>query len=135
MVRGYRWNHPGEDPASAPPVESMRVKSLITWPREGDELRSGEIDVRGVAWAGEGTVTDVHLGVNESAEPTAARFLDPAVQGAWRRWTARVTVAAGRTTLRAVAKDSKGEVQPAAARVNNAGYGNNSIHEVSVHAS
>ena len=135
MVRGYRWNHPGEDPATAPPVESMRVKSLITWPREGADVRPGDIDVRGVAWTGEGTVTDVHLGVGESGDPIAAKFLDPAVPGAWRRWTARVTLATGRSTLRAVAKDSNGEAQPAAARVNNAGYGNNSIHEVSVHAS
>jgi DMSO/TMAO reductase YedYZ molybdopterin-dependent catalytic subunit len=133
MARGYRYTYPGEDPAAAPPVEAMRVKSLITSPREGERVRAGTLhQVRGVAWTGEGTVTDVEVRLR-GWPWVAASFLDPPAEGRWRRWTARLAVPAGRAALLVRATDSSGRGQPEAARANAAGYANNSIHEVGVH--
>lgn len=134
MVRGYRYVYPGADPAAAPPVETMRVKSLITWPRAGDRVRAGALDVRGVAWTGDGVVERVELSPDDGGGWSAGTLLDDAKPGAWRRWTARVTLPAGRRSLQARATDSFGETQPAQARANAAGYANNSIHGIHVDA-
>jgi DMSO/TMAO reductase YedYZ molybdopterin-dependent catalytic subunit len=134
MARGYRYNYPGDTTTPAPPVEAMVVKSLITSPREGASVRANDVVVRGVAWTGDGTVTKVEVGLPRG-NWIEARFLDPPVAGTWRRWSVRITVPTGAMTLRARAIDSHGQVQPDAARANNAGYANNSIHEVNVRAS
>src|SRR6266516_3486818 len=47
MAKGYRYTYPGEDPATAPPVEAVRVKSLITQPLEGSVIPHGPVPVRG----------------------------------------------------------------------------------------
>lgn len=134
MVRGYRYVYPGADPAAAPPVEAMRVKSLIIWPREGDRVTAGAVDVRGVAWTGDGVVDRVELSTDDGGAWSAGTLLDEAKPGAWRRWTARATLAAGRRSLQARATDSAGETQPVQARANAAGYANNSIHGIHVDA-
>src|SRR5204863_145450 len=38
MVRGYRYVAPGGDPLTSPPVEEMRVKSVITRPLDGSRV-------------------------------------------------------------------------------------------------
>jgi hypothetical protein len=51
---------------------------------------------------------------------------------AWRTWEADLPIERiGRYTVRARAVDTSGAVQPDVAATNPAGYGNNSIHEVS----
>lgn len=135
MLRGYRYAYPDEKPAALLPVEDMRVKSLITSPLEGATMRAGSVLVRGVAWTGEGTVTGVEVGLRGDGSWIPATLLDPPAAGTWRRWTARVTTTPGTATLRARATDSSGATQPDAARINAAGYANNSIHEVNVRAS
>ena len=134
MARGYRYVYPGDATTPPPPVEAMVVKSLITSPREGASVRANDVVVRGVAWTGDGTVARVEVSLPRG-NWIEARFLDPPVAGTWRRWSVRITVPAGAMTLRARATDSNGAVQPEAARANNAGYANNSIHEVNVRAS
>jgi hypothetical protein len=52
---------------------------------------------------------------------------------AWREWATELEVVPpARLTLMARATDNAGEAQPLAARPNGAGYGNNSIHVVTV---
>lgn len=134
MARGYRYAYPGETATPPPPVEAMVVKSVITSPREGASVRVDGVIVRGMAWTGDGTVTGIEVGL-AGGDWVTARFLEPPVAGTWRRWSEQLTVPRGELRLRSRATDSNGATQPDAARANNAGYANNSIHEVGIHAS
>jgi len=75
MAKGYRYAYPGEDPAQAPPVEEMRVKSVITRPLEGARVASGSVRVQGFAWAGPTGVRLVEISADGGGEtqPLEAR--------------------------------------------------------------
>ncbi len=133
IARGYRYVYPGEDPAAAPPVEELRVKSLITWPLEGARIRPGAVNLLGFAWAGPAGVRQVEVSVDGGSRWQTARFSGEAAPLAWRRWQAEVVLERrGPATLMARATDGAGLSQPLAARPNAGGYGNNSIHRVGI---
>ena len=128
MARGYRW-------PDASPVNSMRVKSIITAPLAGDRVKATSARVTGVAWTGTGTVSRVEISIDGGQTWQPARFTTEARQGTWRLWEADVPIrVAGDQRVRARATDSGGHTQPDRATANPAGYGNNSIHEVRFHA-
>jgi sulfite oxidase len=128
MIRGYRW-------ADGSPVNFMRVKSLITSPREGDAVRPGTTKVTGIAWTGRGVVQKIELSSDDGKTWQEGRFTTEPQPNTWRLWEADVPIAAGGDQrVRARATDSNGETQPDQAAPNGAGYGNNSIHEVRFHA-
>ncbi len=134
MVKGYRYAYPGEDPLTSEPVEVLRVKSLITRPLEGAVIPRGQVEVRGFAWAGRPGIKSVAISADGGSSWRAARLTGDAHSGAWRSWEARMDSALpGELTLLARATDGAGEVQPLAARGNAGGYGNNSMHRVTVH--
>jgi len=131
MVRGYRYTYPGDDPAAALPVETMRVKSLITRPLAGARVPAGMLRVRGFAWAGPDGVRTVEVSGDGGLTWQEARLTGVAVAGAWQAWEITIPVA-GPVELLARATDARGETQPASARANAGGYGNNSIHRVKI---
>ena len=133
MVRGYRYAYPGEGPAQAPPVEELRIKSVITSPLEGARVRAGRLRAAGFAWAGHAGIDRVEVSLDGGANWLLGPFTSEETPLAWRRWEAEVTLAArGPVTLMARATDRAGESQPAEARPNAGGYGNNSIHRVKI---
>jgi len=135
MVKGYRYAYPGEDAAQAAPVDEMKIKSIITRPLDGARLPHGVLRVEGFAWGGRAGVKQVELSddAGRSWRP-AALHGEPDGTG-WRAWMAAVDVRTpGAVTLMARATDAAGAVQPVEARANAGGYGNNSIHRVTVHA-
>ena len=141
MAKGYRWNYPGEDPATAPPVERMVVKSIITQPAEGAVVKAmpaptkrgkPRLRVQGFAWAGPAGVRLVEVSIDGGKTWRPAGFMGATAPNAWRHWATDIEVVPpARLVLMARATDGAGEVQPLAARANGAGYGNNSIHKVS----
>jgi DMSO/TMAO reductase YedYZ molybdopterin-dependent catalytic subunit len=134
MVKGYRYTYPGEDPLAAAPVETVRVKSVITQPLDGAVVKPGLVPVRGFAWAGSAGVRSLEVSSDGGESWREAQLTGEAHAGAWRSWETQMDAARpGELTLRARATDSAGETQPKAARANAGGYGNNSIHQVSVH--
>jgi DMSO/TMAO reductase YedYZ molybdopterin-dependent catalytic subunit len=147
MARGYRYAHPGEDPAAAPPVEAMLVKSVITRPLDSATLALPPRDVprglkrkppllrvQGFAWAGPTGVRLVEISSDGGRSWRPAGFMGDTAPGAWRAWATEIEVTPpARMTLMARATDNAGAVQPLDARANAGGYGNNSIHKVMVH--
>jgi sulfite oxidase len=128
MARGYRY-------ADGSPVDLMRVKSLITTPRDGDQITTGTTRVTGVAWTGSGTVSQVEISSDGGQTWQPARFTSEAKPGVWRQWEASVPVRSpGDQHVRSRATDTAGNTQPEKAVSNPGGYGNNSIHEVTIHA-
>ena len=133
MAKGYHYVYPGEDPAKAPPVEDIKVKSLITRPLEGAALPRGRLRVQGFAWAGEAGLGQVEVSSDGGAHWRPARLVGESQPLAWREWAAEIEAPKpGRLTILARATDGAGEVQPVEAKANASGYGNNSIHRVSV---
>jgi len=134
MAKGYRYAYPGADPAAAPPVETLRVKSLITRPLEGAHLPRGGVRVAGFAWAGPAGLDGVEVSSDGGRNWVAARLTGEEHALAWRAWEADLVLAArGTVTLAARATDGAGEAQPDAALANAGGYGNNSIQRVTLH--
>jgi DMSO/TMAO reductase YedYZ molybdopterin-dependent catalytic subunit len=128
MARGYRY---GDGSA----VDLMRVKSLITAPRDGERIAVGNTRVTGVAWTGTGTVERVEISSDGGGTWQPARFTSEPRPGTWRRWEADAPIrSAGEHHLRVRATDTAGHTQPEHATPNPGGYGNNSIHQVRVDA-
>jgi sulfite oxidase len=128
MARGYRY-------ADGSAVDLMRVKSLITSPLDGSQLRTGNTRVTGVAWTGTGMVSQIEISSDEGRTWQQARFASDAQPGAWRLWEADISIQSpGEHRLRARATDTEGHTQPEHAAPNPGGYGNNSIHEVRFNA-
>jgi len=129
MVRGYRY-------ADGSPVDLMRVKSLITAPREGERVAGRTIRVTGVAWTGTGTVAHVEISSDGGRTWQPTRFTTDPRPGAWRLWEADLAIGStGEQRVRVRAGDSAGHIQPERTPPNPGGYGNNSIQEVRFSAS
>lgn len=129
MKPGYRMARkptpPGVDPPPEEmlPVTWMNVKSLITSPESGAKVAKGPLEVRGVAWTGEGHVVKVEVSTVEAPSWREAELLDEPRPGSWRRFKiAWDPPAAGTFTLQARATDSKGNVQPEITPWNKSGY-------------
>ena len=128
MARGYKF-------ADGTPVRTMLVKSVIATPGDGQRVRAGRLTARGQAWsgAGAGGIRAVDVSTDDGRTWRSARLVGPDRPGAWRSWEADVDARPGTLSLMARATDGTGRVQPVAAPVDAAGYGNNSIHRVRVH--
>jgi DMSO/TMAO reductase YedYZ molybdopterin-dependent catalytic subunit len=137
MAKGYRYVPPGGDAITSPPVEAMRVKSVIVSPTLGGRAVNGQMEVRGFAWTGggRGTIRAVDVSGDGGLSWSTAELEGAATPFAWRGFKAQVRVRPGEgASVMARATDDAGDVQPRAAQVNAGGYGNNSIHVVRVRA-
>jgi DMSO/TMAO reductase YedYZ molybdopterin-dependent catalytic subunit len=117
-------------------MESMPVRSVLTSHPHGTRLPAGtrELALRGAAWAGDLTVSGVHVSIDFGATWQAAQVAAPANRHAWQRWTARATLPSdGYFEIWYRATDSQGRMQPhAAANWNPQGYGANPVSRVAV---
>jgi DMSO/TMAO reductase YedYZ molybdopterin-dependent catalytic subunit len=117
---------------SGRPIRDQRVKSLITWPEEGQRLGPGAQEIRGVAWAGPRTVDEVLVSADGGVTWRSAELLPALGRYAWRRWTAPWTpTGPGAHELVARAVDEAGEtqcLQPLPART----YEANWVHRLTV---
>ncbi len=119
------------------PATSMRVKSLFTWPREGQVLATGPHVLRGAAWSGEAAIVRVDVSVRPSTAAgevwLSARLHPPGSRYAWTHWELLTSLPEpGFYVLRVRATDELGNTQPTQAEWNFRGLGNNSIHCVPV---
>jgi len=116
-------------------IEAMPVKSLITYPRSGFELQTGQqtLEVRGHAWAGEAEVETLDVTIDFGATWLRAELDLPPNKYAWQRWRARLEFpVAGYYEVWARATDTNGMMQPFAIDWNPKGYLNNSLHRIAV---
>ncbi len=116
-------------------IESLPVKSLITFPRSGAMLEQGKtLPLRGHAWAGDLTVEAVHYSIDFGATWQIATLQKPQNRLAWQQWSAEVHFPTkGYYEVWAKATDSKGVAQPMVIPAwNPAGYLNNACHRIAV---
>ncbi len=115
-------------------IESMPVKSLITYPKSGIRLSgSREMNVRGHAWAGDNRISAVSVSIDFGATWMKADLRPPANPYAWQHFNARITFPGkGYYEVWARATDDQGTQQPFGVAWNPKGYLNNSMHRIAV---
>jgi DMSO/TMAO reductase YedYZ molybdopterin-dependent catalytic subunit len=112
------------------PVGAIQVRSIISFPAEGETVPAGTVMVSGSAWSGPGPVTDVSVSPDRG-ETWQPANLEPATgQLSARRWQCDVELPPGRHTVMARATDASGNSQPMHPPWNARGYANNVIQEV-----
>lgn len=116
-------------------IESMPVKSLITYPKSGVTLAAGEsLAIRGHAWAGDHSVRAVHTSIDFGATWQKAKLARPANRLAWQHFSANLEFPeTGYYEVWGRATDSQGNAQPMVLPGwNPRGYLNNACHRIAV---
>lgn len=140
-------------------IDSMPVKSLVTFPMSGAEHPIGEqlparghaclntsrivetpctwgqpLDVRGHAWAGDVEVDEVRTSIDFGVTWQRTHLEPPANRLAWQRWSTRVSFPVrGYYEIWARAVDAYGRSQPMIVPGwNPRGYLNNACHRIAV---
>ena len=116
-------------------IESMPVKSLITYPKSGIEHSLDEsLSLRGHAWAGDLSVRTVHVSTDFGATWQKAKLERPVNRLAWQHWQASVEFPEpGYYEVWVRATDSEGRSQPMVLPGwNPKGYLNNACHRIAV---
>lgn len=116
-------------------IESMPVKSLITYPKSGlSHAMGSKLKVRGHAWAGDNSVKTVFTSVNFGKTWQKARLNRAANRLAWQHWSDEIKFTApGYYEVWARALDSAGNSQPVVLPGwNPRGYLNNACHRIAV---
>jgi sulfite oxidase len=113
------------------PLTTLNVKSLVTWPLEGQPLPRGKHTVQGVAWTGEGFVKTVEVAIGLRGGWKPATLLNDERPYAWRQWRFEWNATTrGRYPIRVRATDSLGQTQPEVSPWNRSGYLWNGVDEV-----
>ena len=116
-------------------IESMPVKSLVTFPQSGIHHSLGKkLRCRGHAWAGDQRVKKVELSIDFGASWQRVKLNRPVNRLAWQRWQGEVTFPQpGYYEIWARATDQQGKAQPMVLPGwNPKGYLNNACHRIAV---
>ena len=118
-------------------IESMPVKSLLTFPKSGISHPVSELlAVRGHAWAGDYSVAAVYVSIDFGATWTETKIGKPVNRLAWQHWNAQVSFPQiGYYEIWARAVDDQGISQPMVLPAwHPKGYLNNTCHRIAVQA-
>jgi DMSO/TMAO reductase YedYZ molybdopterin-dependent catalytic subunit len=116
-------------------IESMPVKSLITYPKTGAMMQLGEkLPIRGHAWAGDLAVRSVHYSIDFGATWQACELSPPANRLAWQQWKSTIDFPQkGYYEVWVKATDDQGNSQPMLVPGwNPKGYLNNACHRIAI---
>ena len=116
-------------------IESMPVKSLITFPKTGATIQLNQrLPLRGHAWAGDNAVQSMHYSIDFGASWQSCELTKPVNRLAWQHFQAAIAFPEkGYYEVWARAVDDKGRSQPMILPGwNPKGYLNNACHRIAV---
>lgn len=116
-------------------IESMPVKSLITYPKTGAQIKEGKsLKINGHAWAGELDVAKMEYSIDFGSSWTTCDLQAPANRLAWQHFSASIFFPKkGYYEVWARATDSRNNSQPMVLPGwNPKGYLNNACHRIAV---
>jgi len=116
-------------------IESMPVKSLITFPKSRLNWKFGKsLMVRGHAWAGDRSVNSVHVSIDFGANWIETSMTPPVNSFAWQNWSTLIEFPKkGYYEVWARATDTAGVTQPMVVPGwNPKGYLNNAMHRIAI---
>ena len=115
------------------PVAQIKVKSLISWPNQGESLESTSYNVTGLAWSGFAHIASVEVSDDGGETWGDAELVGPRHRFAWQQWNFSWTPSRkGHNTLICRAVDEDGNVQPMETAWNRLGYIINGVKPVCV---
>ena len=139
MSPGYRFPNQPVKPGDAVKPEdthvmtALNVKSAISSPGEGAQVKASKVSIRGTAWAGEADVAKVEVSTDGGATWSAAKLGHQQARYAWRLWTYDwKTPKSGEYIVMSRATDSRGRIQPATPLWNPSGYLYNAVDQVKI---
>ena len=116
-------------------IESMPVKSLITYPKTGAIINKGKsLNIRGHAWAGEFEVSKMEYSIDYGSSWETCAIEKPNNRLAWQHFSATVNFPkSGYYEVWAKATDTNGIAQPMLLPGwNPKGYLNNACHRIAI---
>ena len=116
-------------------IESMPVKSLITYPKSGATLKEGKrLNIRGHAWSGELEVAKMEYSIDFGSSWNSCSLEAPINRLAWQHFKASIAFPKkGYYEVWSRATDSEGIAQPMVLPGwNPKGYLNNACHRIAV---
>ncbi|EAR01840.1 sulfite oxidase [Maribacter sp. HTCC2170] len=116
-------------------IESMPVKSLITYPKTGATIKENQkLNIRGHAWAGELEVSNMEYSIDFGSTWTNCSIEKPKNRLAWQHFSASISFPKkGYYEVWARATDSQGKSQPMLLPGwNPKGYLNNACHRIAI---
>lgn len=116
-------------------IESMPIKSLITYPKTGAMLKGKTtLSIRGKAWSGEESVKEMHVSIDFGSTWQKCSLDNSNNLGAWQNWSSKITFPQkGYYEVWAKATDENGNAQPMVVPGwNPKGYLNNACHRIAV---
>ncbi len=116
-------------------IESMPVKSLITYPKTGATIKEGnELNIRGHAWAGELEVSKMEYSIDFGSTWDDCPVEPPSNRLAWQHFSASIAFPKkGYYEVWARATDAQGLSQPMLLPGwNPKGYLNNACHRIAI---
>jgi len=116
-------------------IESMPVKSLITYPKSGALIKEGKtLNINGHAWAGELEVSKMEYSIDFGSTWHSCSLKKPANRLAWQHFNATVSFPKkGYYEVWGRATDANGKAQPMVLPGwNPKGYLNNACHRIAV---
>ena len=121
----------GEIPAR--PVSLMQVKSLITSPMSGTDVKGDSHSISGFAWSGNAEIDSVDVSTDGGSTWQPARLVGPSDKYSWRQWNfSWISTNTGHHTILSRAKDRIGNLQPAKSNWNELGYEVNGFKSICV---
>lgn len=126
-----------ETPENFRIIESMPVKSMLTYPKTGAMVSATKpLLVRGHAWAGDHSVAEVHTSIDYGATWQKTKLQPPKNRLAWQQWSAELRFPQpGYYEVWVRATDNQGITQPMVIpQWNPGGYLNNACHRIAVKA-
>ena len=116
-------------------IESMPVKSLITYPKSGARIKEGRrLQIRGHAWSGENQVRQMEYSIDFGGSWKKCALEGPVNRLAWQHFSASIDFPKkGYYEVWARATNDKGESQPMVLPGwNPKGYLNNACHRIAI---
>jgi hypothetical protein len=123
---------PGTPPKATIPINRFTVRSFITSVTDGAKLKAGRTALKGIAFDGGKGIKEVAVSTDGGKTWLPARLGPDLGKYSFRQWSLTVKLAAGAQELKVRATSNAGDVQPAEARWNPAGYLRNVIETTRV---
>jgi DMSO/TMAO reductase YedYZ molybdopterin-dependent catalytic subunit len=123
---------PGTVPASTIPIGRYNVRSFITNLRDGQQIRAGRAELKGIAFDGGYGMTGVSVSADGGKSWMDAVLGEDLGKYSFRAWSLALNLEAGNRDLKVRAINRAGQSQPVDALWNPAGYMRNVVETVRV---